>query len=121
MTYQSSMEMLLHLDRIPRLHNILAAGFGWILLAGFLVIPGTFTSFKQTEAYENASGNAASDIANSIVNAINNVPLVYISAALSGVGALGCISLWYQWRKNYVWLINRIFLYVPSSTQALTD
>lgn len=34
------MEMLLHLDKIPRLDNILASVFTWILLAGFLVIPG---------------------------------------------------------------------------------
>lgn len=106
-----SMEMLLHLDRIPRLHNILAAAFGWILLAGFLVIPGTFTTFKKSETYENASGDDASRIAAEIVKAIDNIPLLYISAALSGVGALGCIVLWGRWRRNYVWLINRIFLY----------
>jgi hypothetical protein len=104
------MEMLLHLDRIPKFHNILAAAFGWILLAGFLVIPGTFTSFRDTEAYENASGDDASRIANQIVNAVENVPLVYVSAFLSGIGAVGCIGLWIRWRRNYVWLINRIFL-----------
>lgn len=104
------MEMLLHLDRIPRLHNILAASFGWILLAGFLIIPGTFTSFKETEAYENASGDDASRLASQILKAIDNVPLLYVSAISSGVGALGCLWLWYRWRRNYVWLINRIFL-----------
>jgi hypothetical protein len=105
-----SMEMLLHLDRIPRIHNILAAAFGWILLAGFLVIPGTFTSFKKSEAYRNASSDDASQIASDILDAVDNVPLVYVSAFLSGIGALGCIWLWYRWRRNYVWLINRIFL-----------
>ena len=105
-----SMEMLLHLDRIPRMHNILAATFGWILLAGFLVIPGTFTSFQKSKAYEDATGEEASKIASEILKAINNVPLLYISAALSGIGALGCIWLWFRWSSNYVWLINRIFL-----------
>lgn len=106
------MEMLLHSDQIPKLHNILAAIFGWILLAGFLVIPGTFTSFKDSRTYQNATGDEASDIANSIVNAVDNVPLIYVSAVLSGLGALGCIWLWLRWRKNYVWLVNRIFLSV---------
>jgi hypothetical protein len=107
-----SMEMLLHLDRIPKLHNIMAASFGWILLAGFLVIPGTFTNFKDSKTFQNASGDDASEIANSIVDAVDNVPLVYVSAFLSGIGAVGLVGLWIKWRRNYVWLINRIFLYV---------
>lgn len=111
------MEMLLHLDQIPKLHNILAAAFGWILLAGFLVIPGTFTTFKKSEAYQNASDSEASQIANSIVDAVDNVPLVYVSAFLSGIGALGCIWLWFRWRRNYVWLVNRIFLCIPSNSE----
>ncbi|ETN43435.1 uncharacterized protein HMPREF1541_02594 [Cyphellophora europaea CBS 101466] len=104
------MAMLLHLDRIPRLHNILAAAFGWILLAGFLVIPGTFTALQKSEAYQAANDNEASQVANTVVKSIDNVPLVYVSAFLSGIGALGCIWLWLRWRKNYVWLINRVFL-----------
>ena len=35
------MEMLLHLDEIPRIYNILGSLFTWIILAGFLVVPGT--------------------------------------------------------------------------------
>ena len=40
-------DMLLELDAIPRLHNILASFFTWILLAGYLVFPATFNSLQK--------------------------------------------------------------------------
>jgi hypothetical protein len=104
------MEMLLHLDQIPRLHNILASIFTWILLAGFLVIPGTFTSFKNSNAFKDADGNGSNEVANAIVHGIKNVGLLWVSGAFCVIGALGCLWLWFMWRKNYVWLLNRIFL-----------
>ena len=104
------MEMLLHLDQIPRLHNILASLFTWILLAGFLVIPGTFTSFKNSAAFKNATENEEDEVAHAILDGIKNVGLVWVSGAFCIIGALGCLWLWLMWRKNYVWLLNRIFL-----------
>ena len=99
------MGMLLHLDSIPRLHNILAALFTWILLAGFLVIPGTYTSFK------NHTDNSKSDaVEDAIVHSVSHIGLVWVSGAFCIIGAVGCCWLWFLWRKNYVWLINRIFL-----------
>lgn len=38
------------------------------------------------------------------------MPLLYIAAFACGIGVVGCLSLWYAHRKNYVWVINRIFL-----------
>ena len=99
------MGMLLHLDAIPRLHNLLAAIFTWVLLAGFLVIPGTFTSFKSQT--HNGESNA---VEGAIVRSVGNIGLVWVSGACCVVGALGCCWLWFRWRQNYVWLINRIFL-----------
>lgn len=98
------MEMLLHLDSIPRIHNIAASLCTWIILAGFLVVPGTFNTFKDSDEFQSASEKSA------IINSISNVPLLYVSAAFCGFGVLGCIWLWYRWRNNYVWLINRVFL-----------
>lgn len=102
--------MLLHLDQIPRIHNILASLFTWILLAGFLVIPGTFTTFKNSDAFKHANEDDSSEVAHAILSTIRNVGLVYVSAAFCSVGAVGCLWLWFRWRKNYVWLLNRIFL-----------
>ena len=104
------MEMLLHLDKIPRLHNILASVFTWILLAGFLVIPGTFTTFKTSEAFKNADSSNSSDIASAIVHSIANIGLLWVSGTFCVIGGVGCFYLWFKWRQNYVWLVNRIFL-----------
>jgi hypothetical protein len=81
------MGMLLHLDNIPRLHNILAAVFTWILLAGFLVIPGTYTSFKNSAAFKDGNGNA---VEGAILHSIANIGLVWVSGAFCVIGALGC-------------------------------
>lgn len=108
------MEMLLHLDEIPRVFNILASLFTWIILAGFLVVPGTFTTFKESEAFQKANndgdGEGRDDVAHAIVHSIENIGLLWLSGAFCVVGTLGCIWLWYRWNKNYVWLINRVFL-----------
>jgi hypothetical protein len=108
------MEMLLHLDQIPRLHNILASAFTWIMLAGFLIVPGTFTTFKNSEAYKNANESNENEIAHAIVSSIDNIGLLWVSGAFCLIGVLGCLFLWFRWRSNYVWLLNRIFLYVMS-------
>ena len=30
----------------------------------------------------------------------------------TGVGAIGMLWLWWRWRKNYLWALNQIFMYV---------
>lgn len=100
------MEMLLGLDTIPRIHNLLASFFTWILLAGFLVFPGTFTSLQNYES-SNKSGPA---IEHKILHTVANVPLLWVAGACVIIGALGMVGLWFRWRRNYVWLINRIFM-----------
>lgn len=102
------MEMLLGLDTIPRIHNLLASFFTWILLAGFLVFPGTFTSLQKYES-SNKSGPA---IEHQILHTVANVPLLWVAGACVIIGAVGMVGLWFRWRRNYVWLINRIFMCV---------
>ncbi|RDW91293.1 hypothetical protein BP5796_02458 [Coleophoma crateriformis] len=97
-------DMLLNLDDIPRLHNILASAFTWILLAGFLIFPGTFTSISAQIQEENQQAAAA------FLATVKNVQLLIIGGACSGIGAAGMVWLWWRWRRNYVWLLNRIFL-----------
>ena len=109
--------MLLHLDRIPRIHNILASAFAWILLAGFLVVPGTFTGFKNSAAFKNAEDND-NEVAHAIIHGIANIGLLWLSGTFCIIGGLGCLWLWFCWRKNYVWLLNRIFLPVALNSAA---
>lgn len=104
------MEMLLHLDKIPRLHNIMASAFTWIMLAGFLVVPGTYTEIHTSQTFKNADNPNNSGVAHDIVHSIANIGLLWVSGFLALVGTLGCFYLWFRWRQNYVWLINRIFL-----------
>jgi hypothetical protein len=63
------MEMLLSLDTIPRLHNIYASFFAWILLAGFVFFPGTFTSIQDLSTNSEVQ---ASETASTILNHVKN-------------------------------------------------
>ncbi|TVY86868.1 hypothetical protein LAWI1_G007630, partial [Lachnellula willkommii] len=102
------MSMLLALDTIPRLHNILASFFTWILLAGFVIFPGTFTSLQSLDT-DTSSSNPASSILKSTTTHIH-IPLLVIASTSSILGALGMLYLWSAHRDNFVWLLNRIFL-----------
>lgn len=98
--------MLLGLDTVSPLHNILASLFVWILLAGYIVFPATFTSLQKT-AYD-AKANTA--LKAEALRTARNLPLLYVAAVACGVGIVGCLWLWWMHRGNYVWVINRIFL-----------
>ncbi|KAG9245165.1 hypothetical protein BJ878DRAFT_419812 [Calycina marina] len=103
------MNMLLNLDTIPRLHNIMAAFFSWIMLAGYVTFPGTFTSLQGIDAH--------SSVGKAILEDAKSLPLLYVAALCSGFGGLGMLWFWWRWRKNFVWLVNRIFL--PGCLNAL--
>jgi len=99
------MDMLLALDTIPRLHTILAAFFTWILLAGFIIFPGTFTALGSLQGEQSAS-----EATQYFFKSVKNVPLLVIAGVCCGIGVAGMLWLWWTWRKNYVWLLNKIFL-----------
>lgn len=109
------MEMLLQLDLVPRIHNILSAFFGWLVLAGFVVFPGTFTSIEKLSTDPDLAAELPT--AGAILDRAQNLPLLIVAAVACGLGALGLLWLTFRWRNNYIWLLNRIFL--PSTTNAL--
>jgi cytochrome bd-type quinol oxidase subunit 2 len=92
--------MLLSLDRIPRLHNILASFFTWVLLAGYIVFPATFTSLRDSAQFQNHED--ANAVEKKILEEVKNAPLMYVAAFCCGVGCFGCIWLWWKWKQNYV-------------------
>ncbi|EHY58958.1 hypothetical protein HRR83_001777 [Exophiala dermatitidis] len=112
------MEMLLHLDEISSTYNILASVFAWIILAGFLVVPGTFTTFKKTKTFQDLDDDDSNEVAHTIVHTVAHIGLLWLAGAFCAIGALGCFWLWFRWRKNYIWLINRIFLPVTLNSVA---
>ena len=104
------MEMLLSLDKIPQLHNILCSCFTWILLAGFVVIPGSFTSLKKLEAKTNGEIIPGSPAANAILSSVAETSVTAIGFVCMGIGTIGAIWLGWRWRKNYVWLLNKLYM-----------
>ncbi|KAJ7253463.1 hypothetical protein C8J57DRAFT_1076705 [Mycena rebaudengoi] len=93
--------MLLALDSIPPLYNILASFFTWILLAGFVLFPGTFTNLKDNPSGQ--LGGLAADV-------IQHLSLYVVAWVCTGIGAAGMLWLWYRWQNNYVWVLNRILM-----------
>ncbi|KAH7890430.1 hypothetical protein F5I97DRAFT_1835366 [Phlebopus sp. FC_14] len=93
--------MLLALDDIPPLFNLLASFFTWILLAGFILFPGTFASWKNSPT---------TDTEQQIIGIVNNIPLYVIAWVCTAIGASGMIWLWWRWQNNYIWITNRVFI-----------
>ena len=61
--------MLLALDDIPPQDNLLAKFFTWILLAGFVLFPGTFSSIQ------NIPSSALNGTEEQILGRVRNLPL----------------------------------------------
>ncbi|KDR70238.1 hypothetical protein GALMADRAFT_76439 [Galerina marginata CBS 339.88] len=99
--------MLLALDDIPALYNLLAGFFTWILLAGFILFPGTFTSLQNVSA---GTPGLPAQVEQQLINAVTHLPLFIVAWVCTGIGVFGMIWLWWRWRKNYIWALNKIFL-----------
>ncbi|QSS66488.1 hypothetical protein I7I51_07345 [Histoplasma capsulatum] len=99
--------MLLELDSIPWGHSFSAALFNWLLLAGYLVVPGTFTSLQKPDTVkEHLTDKGLEKV---ILSTIQNPPLLMIACFLFLMGVSGMFWLGWTWRYNYIWVINRIF------------
>ncbi|CAI7667860.1 unnamed protein product [Penicillium crustosum] len=111
----SYVRMILEADGIAWQDNVLASTAHWILLAGYLVIPGTFTSLQKSDTVRNDL--AENETGEWILNTIQNPPLLAIACVLfiSGLAIMGW--LFWEYRGNYIWLINRIF--IPTLLNAL--
>jgi hypothetical protein len=106
------MGMLLHQSQVIEKRpywNILAAAFTWILLAGFIVLPGTYTNFQKSDVIK-AAQQDQSNVGNKILASIAHVGLLIVAGILCGIGFLGVMGLWLKWRENYIWLINKVLL-----------
>lgn len=88
--------------------NLSANAANWVLLAGYVIIPGTFTSLKKSNEVQdvlqkNGAGRAA-------LKTIQNPPLLVIAFLFLITGGTMLGWLWVKFKDNYPWLINKIFL-----------
>lgn len=67
------MRMLLALDAIPRVDNLLACSFACLLLAGFVLFPGTFATLQSIKVDDGVDGVQQTEAY--VLYAVNNVPL----------------------------------------------
>lgn len=127
-THSHYVQMLLHQDTIPHLHNVLAALLVWLLLAGFLVFPGTFSRVRESmdkknhdddniDGDEDDEKKLSDKAAKTIMAGVRNMPLLVVAAVICGIAALGMLALAIRHRRNYVWVINRLL--VPGMANSL--
>ncbi|KAI3571434.1 hypothetical protein IWW34DRAFT_291847 [Fusarium oxysporum f. sp. albedinis] len=96
--------MVVESHEVPLRWNFLASISNWLLLAGFIVFPGTFTSISRSRLLDH---NQAGRV---IQRAVRNVPLLYIGSLSCIVGILGILWAWWNLKHNWFWLVYRIFL-----------
>jgi hypothetical protein len=88
--------------------NLCANAANWILLAGYVIIPGTFTSLKRSsEVQDVLQKNGAGRV---VLKTIQNPPLLVIAFLFLITGSAILGWLWVKFKNNYPWLINKIFL-----------
>ncbi|KAJ5084787.1 hypothetical protein NUU61_009366 [Penicillium alfredii] len=107
--------MVVESDQIPWKHNVLASAAHWVLLAGYLVIPGTFTSLQKSDSLNGTLGS--SEAGEVILKTIQNPPLLAMACVLFLLGSMAMGWLFWKYRDNYIWLLNRLFL--PTLLNAL--
>lgn len=89
-------------------YNLCANAANWVLLAGYVIVPGTFTSLRQSKEVQevlqkNAPGRA-------VLQTVQNPPLLAIAFLFLVVGGMVLGRLWVKFGGSYPWLINKIFL-----------
>lgn len=105
--------MLLNLHKIPRAHNIFANLFAWLVLVAFVIAPCNFTGFPADRSLMVNDSDELSSIpltTTATLNKIPSIPLLAVCCACFVLGILGMLWLAVYWRRNYIWLMNRIYL-----------
>jgi hypothetical protein len=98
------MIMCIQANQARRWYTVGAALFSWLILAGYLVLPHTFTSLQSSKAL---TGSKSGQM---LQSTIQNFQLLPFAGIFCFIGILGSSLLWYIWRENYVSLITYIFL-----------
>src|SRR5688572_4005645 len=82
-TWTQYQDMVNEYFEIPAWKNAIAGLCHWVVLAGFVVFPGTFTSIaRSTTLQQNGAGRV-------LQLAVRNVPLIYVAAFACVLGVVG--------------------------------
>lgn len=98
--------MMVQMDQdIGMQYAVLAGGFSWLLLAGFLLSPATYASARYVDTLEKTGLPVAFSI-----GAIRNVPIIVLAcvACLTATSGLGW--LWRAWHHNFIWTSRYIIM-----------
>ncbi|KAK4107059.1 hypothetical protein N656DRAFT_821906 [Canariomyces notabilis] len=99
MVYRQYQDMVVESYHVPYKYNIAAGLSSWILLASFILFPGTFTSLEQHQ--DSGAGKALYHFA-------QRIPLLLFSGLCCLLGVIGTTFLWVKFRYNYVWLLSHL-------------
>jgi hypothetical protein len=102
--------MLREEEEMDLVFNITVSAANWALLAGYLVVPGTFTSLQSSGQVEHAL--QANKAGRTMLHTIQHPPLLSIACCLlvGGIAAFVWLLHFPKLRGNYVWLINKLFM-----------
>lgn len=96
---------------VPKSHIAWTLFFLWILLVGFVVLPGSFTSDKRKQEGETVEiplGRSGADGEKLSLTPANTAALV-IGFVCVLTGAFGISWLALRWRRNHIFLLNRLY------------
>lgn len=99
-------KQLVEFHDFPHREGWLVTFASWLLLAGFVTFPATFTNLKQA----NLSGQPFGTAGQWLISKIQNLPLLGVACGCSGLGALGLFLFWIRWRHNYFIVSEKVFL-----------
>jgi hypothetical protein len=74
---------------------------------GLSRLAGDVQLHRDVQSYSN-NGNVAAKAALTVVK---NVALLYVGAFCAGIGLIGKAWMYFEHKENYVWLVNKIFMY----------
>ncbi|KAK4097983.1 hypothetical protein N658DRAFT_477878 [Parathielavia hyrcaniae] len=97
---QSYQDILEESREVPVWFNIAAAFSSWILLAGFVLLPGTFASLDTLEPND--------ELGRRLQSLGQNIPLLCFAAVCCFFGVIGITFLWVRFRYNYIWLLDNL-------------
>jgi hypothetical protein len=98
--------MLVKVDQAPFIRNFLAGLFTWLLLAGYVVFPGAFTSLRNAQA-----ANELGKLGKTVLTEVQEGTL-WVAAVCCAFAVLGMCWLWRKCRANHIWLEYHLFLQV---------